>query len=811
VYDEEIASGYGGYKVTLMGASLYTAGKNSGSLATDPSNWMNTHFGASASTKSSAAFADSGGAIRIAANRNVNGPRVGDVNDPTSAEDWFYRTLGIPGTEDDPETTKIDETEPALPGDKFFLQQALPNLVNSWLYRQGRTQVDSTGLSVVETTKDGNVLNTAWWARPEYFNQGIATFAGGDITIKAGANVNDLSVSAASNARISGSTLVEQGGGDVRVAAGADIRGGALFVQKGSGLLQAGASITTGNLVAELGNASTAFNPLIAIGDAKVSVVAGNQVAIENVYNPTMTPQALKNFSRGASEVDSDFESSTFESNSYWDTTTSSAYYATYRNTFAQYSNFITYTADSALNIQSVSGSVVLKNDASNLAINATPNDVFSNVDRDFDKLYSFAPASLSMQSLSGKVSALNGFVMMPAATGQLSLLAKDSVALLNGTARSLRMLDNDPSLVSNTLAPRILTQADLNLFTGKSISGLAPHTKGGLHSADTQRTQVIALLGDILGDPFNSTSIDSPKATQIFAGRDIRDFGIRIQHNNVDDLSEFIAGRDLVNTNQTGNIPDVSRVATVVTGPGRVDITAGRNVDFANSAGFVTRGGLDNPYLSAVGAGVNIAAGINTSTPAATRYTNFVSKVTSEWGGAQYEVEKANEASLLRSFVTEKTGVDYSSSTDAIVLSAYKKLAASDRLQFATKFGSMADIALDSTDTVAYALFQSFVAEKSSLKAKAIAADASNSEAVKSQAALKAESLAADTTKPSDVWAAFMSLDSTTRAEYLEDHPSVATLMGQRAARLDTLLAADEQPALNASFFALLRTTGKD
>lgn len=811
VYDEDIYSGYGGYKVTLMGASLYTAGKNSGSLVTDPSNWMNTHFGASSSTKSSAAFADSGGAIRIAANRNVNGPRVGDVNDATSAPEWFYRKLGIPGTEDDPDTNDIDETEAAQPGEKIYLQQALPNLVNSWFFRQGRTQVDSTGLSLVETTTDGSVLNTAWWARPEYFNQGIATFAGGDIAIKAGSNVNDLSVSSASNARVSGSTLVEQGGGDIRVAAGADIRGGALFVQKGSGLLQAGAAITTGNLVSELGNASTALNPVIAIGDAKISVVAGNQAAVENVYNPTMTPQALKNFSTGASQVESSFQGSTFASDLYWDTSSPFASYASYRNTFAQYSNFITYTADSALNIQAVSGSVVLKNDALNLVTSARPNDVFYNVERDFDKFYSFAPASLSMQSLSGKVSALNGFVMMPAATGQLSLLAKDSIVLLNGTARSLRMLDNDPTSLSNTAAPRILTEADLDLFTGRTISGLAAHTKGGLHAADTQRTQVMALSGDILGDPLNSTSLDSPKATQIFAGRDIRDFGVRIQHNNADDISEFTAGRDYFHSTQSDNLSDVLKVSAAVTGPGRVDITAGRNIDFANSLGFVTRGGLDNPYLGAVGAGVNVATGISTSISSATRYAQFVSHVTGEWGGAQYEVEKANEASLLRSFVSEKTGSDYSSSSDAIVLSAYKKLAAADRLEFATKFGSMADIALDSTDTVVYSLFQSFVAEKSSLKAAAIATDASNSAAVKSQAVLKAKSLAADTAKPSDVWAAFMSLDATTRADYLADHPSVATLMGQRAARLETLLAADEQQAMNASFFALLRTTGKD
>ena len=86
----------GTYKVSVYGAALYTAGKQvaDGALALGaPTNALNVHYGAAAGTNSAASFADSGGAIRIAAGRDLVGAR-------NLGSDWFYRNND--GTAADP-------------------------------------------------------------------------------------------------------------------------------------------------------------------------------------------------------------------------------------------------------------------------------------------------------------------------------------------------------------------------------------------------------------------------------------------------------------------------------------------------------------------------------------------------------------------------------------------------------------------------------------------------------------------------------------------------------------------------------------
>ena len=61
--------------------------------------------------------------------------------------------------------------------------------------------------------------------------------------------------------------------------------------------------------------------------------------------------------------------------------------------------------------------------------------------------------------------------------------------------------------------------------------------------------------------------------------------------------------------------------VRHVVTGPGRVDVVAGRNIDLGNAAGITTRGNLDNPYLRDGGASIVLQAG------ALADYARFVGK----------------------------------------------------------------------------------------------------------------------------------------------------------------------------------------
>ena len=157
------------------------------------------------------------------------------------------------------------------------------SLVNNWLFRGGSATQDSS-----------------WWARPDLFSQGVATFGGGDVTVKAGGNIKQFSAAAATSARFdsvstdktkfdtNGNPLnkVINGGGDVIVEAGKNIINGVYFVAKGDGTIKAGDSINTTTI-----NEGTTL--LLQDGNWKVSTT--NDALIDAVSNPTLLVQSKAN------------------------------------------------------------------------------------------------------------------------------------------------------------------------------------------------------------------------------------------------------------------------------------------------------------------------------------------------------------------------------------------------------------------------------------------------------------------------------------------------------------------------------------
>ena len=547
-----------------FGATLYTAGRAS-ALPADfaaPVNVSNTQYGSGAG--SAAAFGVDGGSVNITA--------AGDV-------------VGAP----------------------------VPQMVNNWLFRQGRSKIDSSGTTVFETQRqsDGSVLtlNTAWWSRPDYFRTGVATFGGGNVNVKAvSGSVRDLSANAASSAYVPGSSpmgssLVELGGGDLRVQAGQDILGGNFYVQKGSAMLQAGGSVKAGQLKSRDLSAEppdsqdsvyTAVRPVIALGDASLRITAGQDLEVETIYNPTLARQSIFNAPGGNSLDD------------------------------PQYSSFSTYGPQTQARLTALGGNLVLSNNAKLAAASANnalststsaPDQPMSDpYATSYFQMLGYLPSKLEAVALSGSVTSGQGFAMAPDATGQLSVLAEKDITLItlpiNGNLYpGIVMLDNDPASISSPFKPVALTASDLDVVVGKA-NGLSAHTAGQLHTSDTTPVRVIARTGSIMGQSNVLTSLNVPKRAEIAAGKDVRDLGFAIQHNQAGDVTTVQAGRDMIDST---NLSNSSPVKHVVTGPGLLAIQAGRDIDLGNSQGVVTRGNLDNAYLPAGGAGVSALAGVKT------------------------------------------------------------------------------------------------------------------------------------------------------------------------------------------------------
>lgn len=609
------------FLVSLYGASIYTAGQSNTVSVPNfalPQNQLNTHFGATSGMLSSANFASGGGAIGINADRDVVGAQ--------STTAWYYRNGdGVAAQA----ASSSGAATPAQPGTLVPLSQVVPQLVDGWLFRQGRSSTDSNGNVSFEVIGDsnnvltkGNTLNTAWWIRPDYFGTGVATFAGGDLSINAGRNVSNLSASTATDAYVpvAGGAAVQQGGGNLSVTAGADVVGGQFYVQKGTLTLQAGGSLTQGLLepVASVGTPSTGFNPILALGDAQANVTATGALAIETVYNPTITEQSIYN------QTLPGLTSPLYDPSSAWNPNDPRV---DSRLALAQFSNFLSYSNSSAVNLTSLSGDVLISANTTGLASagEAQIPDHLSTVapTAGFPLLYALMPGTLSAVSMSGNVVTNGSFTLAPSPAGQLELLASNSVHLNNLLTSPISMLDADPASLSTVASPRVMSAVDMSVLSGTSGSSLAGHALGGLHSGDTQTAMVVALNGDVTGSAQAVTSLSVPKPIDVVAGRDIVDLGLTVQHDNAADVSTMQAGRDVLYTTQAnGGNAAPSQVAVVIDGGGLFNVFAGRNVDFGNSSGVTTRGNLDNAYLAQGGASVRVSAG--TQGPNYQSFLNF-------------------------------------------------------------------------------------------------------------------------------------------------------------------------------------------
>jgi hypothetical protein len=220
-------------------------------------------------------------------------------------------------------------------------------------------------------------------------------------------------------------------------------------------------------------------------------------------------------------------------------------------------------------------------------------------------------PGTLNVAALQGDVGFERGFVLAPAARGQLNLLAFGSVksAFADGSGERVVMSDLAAGSLPGVLSPRPLSvKGDIDLLTyAKFTDGLQFHTNGGLHAGDPEPVRIVALTGDVVGDEKAVQTVILAKRAEILAGNDIRNFGYKIQQPDAADVTRVEAGRDIIDkTGATGPV----NVSHQVSGPGRVDLAAGRNVDLGNGQGVTTRGNLDNPYLPDKGAGINVSAG---------------------------------------------------------------------------------------------------------------------------------------------------------------------------------------------------------
>lgn len=541
------------------------------------------------------------GTIDIAAARDIT---LG------SAESVIY-TAGVPGLAlNDFTPPRFGSAAPAVyptaggdirvtaQGD-IEAKQPSSQLITDWLFRQGSLNPDGT----LATTPyaNSNHRQPAWWPQFSQFKQGIGALGGGDISIAAGGDIDNLSAVIPTNGRLGGangsipdpSNLVVQGGGDLSVTAGGDIRSGIFYVGKGVGDIKAGGALGSARSAD-----GTPLYTLLALGEGSYNVASGGELAVQHVFDPTIVAQAGGNI--GGTSKD-------------------------------KQSYFFTYAADSKVAMTSLSGDVRFINDS------ARTKSVFG---KDSENTFNIYPGTLSASALQGGITLNGPLTLFPSPQGNLTLLAEKSIDLSSNSSATINMSDVAPSRLPNPLQPH-KNQDTIALVSAASPDGLDYHDPAVLHRNDAEPVRIYAQTGSIVGGNAQRFAV-LPKRALLSAGVDIKNVSLAGQNLRDTDVTRLQAGRDVIfqvkRNDSDGKIIFSSGFEDLpMSGPGRVEVIAGRDVDLGSSSGIVTKGNLYNPFLPEQGASVLVYAGASAPADYAAFTARYIEPRGAATGGRDY------------------------------------------------------------------------------------------------------------------------------------------------------------------------------
>ncbi len=627
-------------------------------------------------------------------------------------------------------------------------------LPNNWLFRRGYVD-PATGTFGV--AKYGDVASTSWWVDFGNFFEGVGALGGGNVTLIAGHDIQNVDAVVPTNARLpmdslNASDLVELGGGDLVLRAGNDIDAGVYYVERGQGQLSAGNSIHTNSTRSPSLTTITNEAPLpedtwlpttLFLGKGSFTVKATGDLTLGPVANPFLLPGGY--------------------SNTFW--------YKTY---------FSTYAASDSVDVSSLTGTLTLR-ESTTLPTKVSPDPFLLAWEQDvlllslavqtpayfqpwlrldevnaagFGTVAALQPGTLRATAYAGDLNFIGQLLLSPAPSGTIDLAASGAI---NGLQQSglvtlvnvptpvnaynsglINLSDADPAFVPGATSPfafqtiagitpsAVDSPSDVLAAVNKlfqesgSTAGVqsvlqtkqALHAAGVLHADDPDPIHLYSETGNISG-----FTLFSAKAARIAAGNDLTDVSLYIQNTDPSDISTVTAGRDIIayapgsplrsTALSQGNVldvPDAPQAGDIqITGPGALEVLAGRNLDLGigpNNAdgtgvGVTSLGNARNPYLPFQGAEIIATAGIGPSSSLAqsqldfTSFNNlFLNPATASDGGARY----LPELGLL-------LGLD--KSNDTSVWSAFSQLPVEqqDRLALKLFYDVLRDAARDRTN----------------------------------------------------------------------------------------------------------------
>jgi filamentous hemagglutinin family protein len=541
-------------------------------------------------------------------------------------------------------------------------------LPTSWLYRRGYID-PATG--EFGAAKFGDIASTTWWVDFSNFFEGVGALGGGNVSLVAGHDISNVDAVAPTNARMpksrpDASKLVELGGGDVVVRADNDIDGGVYYVERGQGILSAGNSIHTNStrspsltiITDEAPYPEETWLPTtLFLGKGGFDVSARGDLTLGPVANPFLLPENYNN--------------------TFWYKTYFSTYATTDWVNVASLGGTVTFRENTVLPGSGIGGSTPMLAAWLQNVLLFSPTETgrpsfyqpWLRLDETsvgaFTRVSALQPPTLRATAFSGDINVVGDLTLTPSPRGTVDLAASGAINGLQpqgfttingietaswGSAR-INLSDASPGALPGITSPfayqtlvgatplarrsNDLMLAFIDPFFSESGSldmviqtKQSLHAAGLLHKDDPNPVRLYAQDGDISG-----VTLFSPKAARILAGNDITDIAFYVQNVSEEDVTVVSAGRDIVAYN--ANSP-LRAAATVIgnglnfgestlagdiqiSGPGTLEVLAGRNLDLGTGGGnadgtgtgITSVGNARNPYLPFGGARLIIGAGI--------------------------------------------------------------------------------------------------------------------------------------------------------------------------------------------------------
>ncbi|BBU63772.1 hypothetical protein MSC49_37070 (plasmid) [Methylosinus sp. C49] len=355
-----------------------------------------------------------------------------------------------------------------------------------WLIHYGSSDGDSTPFSGCAAT-GAAACQTAAWINYATFFQNFGALGGGDITLRAGRDIIDISASLPETMIVAGgftaanpAHAIYYGGGNLLVQAGGDLNSSAFLVGRGAGLIEVGGDVqqTADNPITSAKDAAL-YPLLLAAQDGYISVIAKGDLTLGTLLDPTTATRG-----RLPSLTPSSYLPGSYSGNV-----------------------FTSYGAQAGLSLVSLTGDVNAMNSVTT----------------------SLLPPSLEIAALLGDITVGGGTILayptdsLGHNTASLTLAAAGSINItLTVGAPTPRAIDSSVGGYVNPLGVSFYTLASTELTNSDPILVSAG---GNLDGTLTVERPAQILVGRDIGDStftFTGLNFTDADVTSVVAGRDL-------------------------------------------------------------------------------------------------------------------------------------------------------------------------------------------------------------------------------------------------------------------------------------------------